>query len=244
MDVGSTVTLVTGSGKGIGLATARSLLAAGAHVAFHYYSSMSGVMDAVRDAQPKGVRAESFQADLRSPSDITRLVSDVEQTLGPIQILVNNAAVLDRTPYDEITDSAWDRIFDLNLRAVALMSCLTAKGMMKMGSGKIINIGDLAGTEPWPAYIAHAAAKAGVHHLTKCMALALAPTIQVNAVVPGLVDPPSGWSDQRVKRYRKRIPGGVSATPDDIAAAVLYLISNDAVTGQIVAVDRGQHLSL
>lgn len=243
MNIRGACALVTGGGSGLGRMIAETILSQGARVAIHYFSSESQALELATEAQAHGFQADAYQADLRSPEEIRALVQAVEQTSEAVDILINNAAILRRTPFDRLTAPLWDETVNLNLRAVALLSTLVVPGMMKRGEGKIINIGDLAGIEPWPAYIAHATAKAGVHHLTKCMALALAPTVQVNAVVPGFVDPPSGWSEQRVERYRKRIPGGVPATPEEIAAAVLSFISNDAVTGQIVAVDRGQHLS-
>jgi 3-oxoacyl-[acyl-carrier protein] reductase len=243
MDIQGAGVLVTGGGSGLGRAIAEAILSRGARVAIHYFSSEHHAHDLENGALARGCKATTHQADLSSPGAIRALVRAVEQTSGPIDILINNAAILRRTPFGHLTARLWDETMNLNLRAVALLSAHVAPGMLQRRRGKIINIGDLAGIEPWPAYIAHAAAKAGVHHVTRCLALALAPSIQVNAVVPGLVDPPPGWSEQRIERYRKRILGGAMTTSEEIAAAVLSLVSNDAVTGQILVVDRGQHLS-
>ena len=243
MDLDNACALVTGGGSGLGRRIAEAILSRGARVAIQYWSSEQDAQELATEALARGREATTHRADLKSPAAIRALVRAVEATSGPIDILVNNAAILRRTPLGRLTAQLWDETLNLNLRAVALLSAHVAPGMMQRRHGKIINIGDLAGIEPWPAYIAHAAAKAGVHHLTKCLALTLAPLIQVNAVVPGLVDPPLDWSEERIKRYRKRIPGGTLATPEEIADAVLFLLSNDAVTGQLLVVDRGQHLS-
>ncbi len=243
MNIKGSCALVTGGGSGLGLEIVKTLLDGGVNVAIQYFTSEQNAQRVVKKAHPRGLKAACFKADLRSSVEIKDLLSGVEESLGPVQILINNASVLQRTPFDQLDERNWDDVFALNLKAVAFLSSWSARIMVAQGKGKIINIGDLAGIEPWPAYLAHASSKAAVHHLTRCMALALAPTVQVNAIAPGLIDPPPGWSEQKIERFRKRIRGGYPATAEDIAKTVLHLIENDALTGQIIAVDKGQSLS-
>lgn len=243
MEVQGACALVTGAGRGLGCCITEELLHKGATVALHYFSSENAVSEIASRALSLGKRAEAFHADLRVTGQCKALLEHVQQRLGPIDILVNNAANLHRSPPGKIAESSWNDSLDLNLKAVAFLSSFAAQEMVARGHGKIINIGDLAGIEPWPAYLPHAAAKAAVHHLTRCMALAYAPAVQVNAVVPGLIHPPPGWSRRRTTRYLRRIPGGRPATFQEVAKSVMALIENDAITGQIMIVDRGQSLS-
>lgn len=242
MKVQGTVALVTGAGRGLGRAIAEGLAAHGAGVAAHYHESAEGARGVVVAAGGEG-RAVAIGADLRSPQAIRHLLDAVEQHFGRVDIVVNSAAVLIRTPVHSLDPATWDEIHAMNLRAPALLASWAGERMKSRGGGVIINIGDLAGIEPWPAYLAHAAAKAGLHHVTRCLALALAPEVRVNAVAPGLVDPPPGWSEERIERFRRRIPQGRLPGTEDVVAMVLSLIENDAVTGQVLVVDGGQTLS-
>ena len=242
VNVNGAVALVTGAGSGLGRAIAEALARRGARIAVHYHDSIEGARSVVEDAGGSP-RALAIRADLRSPPDIMALLDQTVERFGRVDLLVNNAAVLVRTPVEELDAPAWDAIHALNLRAPALLASWAGERMRRSGGGVIVNIGDLAGIEPWPAYLAHATAKAGLHHLTRCLALALAPAVRVNAVAPGLVDPPPGWSEERIQRFRRRVPGGRLPSPAEVVHTVLALIENDAVTGQVLVVDGGQTLS-
>ncbi len=240
MTIAGTVALVTGAGTGLGQAIAQALLARGAALAAHVCKSEEGARRLADSASPGQVAI--FRADLRDPSALDSLVEDAWRRFGAIDILVNNASVLVRTPVEALTAATWDEVLALNLRAPALLACSVGMRMRDRGRGVVVNIGDLAGIHPWPAYLAHASAKAGLHHLTRCLARALAPRVRVNAVAPGLVEPPPSWSPERIERFRRRIPLGMP-TPEQVGTAVLSLIENDAITGQIFVVDGGQSLS-
>lgn len=243
MDMREAAALVTGAGSRLGHALAEALVARGARVAAHYHGSADGARSVV-DKAGGDARAIAIRADLRVPGEIRVLLDSAVRHFGRVDIVVNNAAVLIRTPADDLRSETWDDVLALNLRAPALLSAWAGSQMRATGGGAIVNIGDLAGLEPWPAYLAHAAAKAGLHHLTRCLALALAPEVRVNAVAPGLVAPPPGWSPERIERFRRRIPRGRLPTVDEVVNGVFSLLENDALTGQILVIDGGQSLSL
>lgn len=241
MNVQGTVALVTGAGTGLGRAIAESLIHRGAAVIAHYHTSEEGAR-ALADRAGGGAVA-LVRADLASPSGVEALLAAAMNRFGRVDIVVNSASILVRTPVETLDAQTWDAILAVNLRAPALLASWAGPRMAAAGGGVIVNIGDLAGIEPWPAYLAHATSKAGLHHFTRCLALALAPSVRVNAVAPGLVDPPAGWSDQRIERFRQRIPLNRLPRVEEVVAAVMTLIENDAITGQVLVVDGGQSLS-
>jgi len=233
---------VTGAGAGLGRAIAEAFLDRGASLVAHYRTSLEGVRSLGEHPAREGA-VLSVGADLSSPPEIRRVLDAAIHRFGRIDVVVNNASTLVRTPAEDLDAAAWDAVHALNLRAPALLAAWTGTRMRSWGGGVIVNVGDLAGIEPWPAYLAHASAKAGLHHFTRCLALALAPEVRVNAVAPGLVDPPPGWTSQRVERFRHRIPRGRLPRTEEVVEAVLLLVENEALTGQILVVDGGQSLS-
>jgi len=235
------VALITGGATGLGSEIAVRLSSIGYAPAIHYYSSKNEAVE-LRERIEENT-AYLFHADLRELSSCRKLIRSVIDTMGRLDVLVNNASILQRTPPGELSEDVWEETFAINLRSVAFLSRYAAQDMKKRGRGSILNIGDLAGLEPWPAYIAHSVSKAGVHHITRCMALAYAPDITVNALAPGLLEAPPGWTEHRIKRLTDRIPGGKPAGIPDVAALAIDIIRNPSITGQIIAVDRGQSLS-
>ena len=235
------VALITGGARGLGSEIAIQLSLRGYATAIHYFQSDR---EANRLRERLGDKTISIHhADLRNVKACENLVQSVIQTMGRLDVLVNNASLLHRTSPGELSEDIWMETMALNLRSVAFLSMYGAKAMQESDGGSILNIGDLAGLEPWPAYLAHAVSKAGVHHLTRCMALAYAPEITVNAIAPGLLEAPPGWTEQRKNRLADRIPGGRPAKLSEVAALAVDLVGNPSITGQIIAVDRGQSLS-
>lgn len=234
------VALVTGAGTGLGRVVAEVFLARGASVVAHYHTSQEGVVQLACKAPDK---VRPVRADLARVEEIRSLVEAAHSWAGRVDILVNSAATLVRTPVDSLDPQEWDAVMAVNLRAPALLASWVGTAMRERGSGVIVNVGDVAGMEPWPAYLAHATSKAALHHFTRCLALALAPSVRVNAVAPGLVSPPPGWTQERVERFRRRISLGRLPSAQEVAGAVVWLVENDAVTGQVVVVDGGQSLS-
>jgi pteridine reductase len=207
----------------------------------HYRGSAAGAeatCAAVRDA---GGEAHPFQADLAEPDAPGALVDAAARHFGALDVLVNSAAVMERTPVDAVTPAEWDAMFAVNLRAPFFCAQAAARHMRARG-GVIVNLADLAAFETWPAYVPHTVTKAGVVQMTRALARALAPGVRVNAVAPGVVLLPQGWGDGDAERLRATTPLARNGSPDDVVRAVLYLLEADFVTGDVLMVDGGRHV--
>jgi pteridine reductase len=235
------VALVTGAARRVGRAIALALAGRGARLAVHYHGSESEAASVVSEAGRLGVEAWPIRADLRDAAAAEQLVHDVAAHFGALDVLVNSAAVMLRTPVHEVTVEQWDDMFALNLRAPFFCARAAAQ-VMGIRGGVIVNIADLAGLETWPAYIPHGITKAGVIHMTRALARALAPAVRVNAIAPGAVLLPEGWSAEAAAHLQKTTPLERLGSPDDVAQAVLYLIAADYVTGDTILVDGGRHV--
>ena len=232
--------LVTGAGRRVGRAIAVALGARGMRVAVHYHASDEGARETVRLIREAGGDAVTVYADLRDPRAPERLVEQTVRELGTLDVLVNSAAVMMRTPLEEVTPAQWDDIFALNLRAPFF--CAKAAAQRMTEGGVIINIADLAAFESWTGYIPHGASKAGVVHITRALAKALAPGVRVNAIAPGAVLLPDDWTGADADRLVRTTPLGRLGSPDDVAQAVLYLIDARYITGETLIVDGGRHV--
>ncbi len=242
MDLRGRVALVTGSARRLGQAIARALAAAGADVAVHHNRSPEAAAETIAEFRSLGVRAEEFQADLTDSTEIDRLFVALDETFGRLDVLVNSAAVFERKPVLEITTDDWDRVLNLNLRAPFFCAQRAASRMQDSGMGKIINIADVGGLQPWPGYAHHSISKAGLVMMTRVLARALAPQVQVNAIAPGPVLPPEELTAEERERLAEMTALKRLGTPDDVAKAVLFLIESDYITGETVVVDGGKML--
>ena len=243
MDLKNRTVLVTGAGVRLGQAIAVSLGQQGMKVALHYHQSIEGAKETL-DLMGGDIKQHGcFQADLRQVSKIELLIQHIEEKLGQIDVLINNAADFFPTPLGEVSESEWDHLISLNLKAPFFLSQLVGTSMLKQGQGKIVNIVDVAAERPWPQFLPYCASKAGLVSLTKGLAKALAPAVQVNAVAPGTMLPPpqiSSFSqDLAIERSLLKKMG----RPDDIARAVTYFLENDFVTGTVLPVDGGRMLA-
>lgn len=236
--------LVTGAGKRIGATIARTLHAAGANVAVHYFRSAD---DADRlAAELNGRRADSaftVGGDIREIAEIDRLVGEVAERAGRLDILVNNASSFYPTPLGTVTDAEWHDLVDSNLKAPLFLS-QAALPHLKAAGGVIVNIVDIHAQRPLRDHVVYGPAKAGLAMLTRSLAKDLAPEIRVNGVAPGaILWPESGVAENVQQTILKQVPLKRTGSPEDIASAVLYL-ARDAtyVTGQILAVDGGRSI--
>jgi len=233
------VALVTGGAARVGRAIALALAGEGADVAIGYLRSAAEAKATVRDLRALGVRAVAFRADIGRPAEAKRLVAQAVARFGRLDLLVNNAAVFFRTPLLETTPAQFDRVIAVNLRGAFFCAQAASRAFSKRG-GRIINIADVGATRAWPGYIAYGISKAGVVMLTKGLAAALAPAIQVNAVGPGVVLLPEGFPRGSGRRLTARIPMGRHGDPADVAAAVCFFATcPDYITAQILFVDGG-----
>ena len=234
--------LVTGAGRRIGQAIAIGLAESGCDVAVHYHGSSQGADETAKAVRKAGRRAELVQADLSDAAAARGLADQAVRSLKRLDVVVNSAAIMVRQAVDTVTPESWDATLDLNLRAGFFVS-QGAIPHLRRTKGKIVNIADLAGLEPWPNYIPHSISKAGVVMLTKALARALAPDIAVNAIAPGAVLLPDDWDQQSREHIRATTPLERIGSPDDVVAAVRFLLAGtDYVTGTILVVDGGRLL--
>ncbi len=243
MELKNRTVLVTGAGVRLGQAIAVSLGKQGMKVALHYHQSLEGAKETLELIGGDSKQHGCFQADLRQVSEIELLIQQIEAQLGQIDVLINNAADFFPTPLGKVSESEWDHLTSLNLKAPFFLSQLVGTSMLSRGHGKIVNIVDVAAERPWPQFLPYCASKAGLVSLTKGLAKALAPAVQVNAVAPGTMLPPpesSSFSqDLAIERSLLKKMG----RPDDISKAVTYFLENDFVTGTVLPVDGGRMLA-
>lgn len=250
MDLSEKVAFVTGGSGDIGRAIAEALAAAGTDVAVSYVGEAGragAVVEAVRRA---GRQAHAVHLDQRDPASIDRCLEQVMGHFGRLDILVNNAAWNVGIPFadlDALTPEIWDRVHETNLRGPFLLSRLFASELRRHKSGRIINIASLAGLAPGGSSIAYAASKAGLIHLTHCLAVALAPDVTVNCIAPGLVE--GTRMAERLPEATKELLRtqsllGRSGSADDIAQMAVAYCRADSVTGQTVVVDGGNPMGM
>jgi NAD(P)-dependent dehydrogenase (short-subunit alcohol dehydrogenase family) len=233
------VALVTGGATRVGRVIALALARDGADVAIGYLRSSAPARATVRDLAAEGVRAVAIRADLARPAAARRLVTRTVERLGRLDVLVNNAALFFRTPFLEATPAEFDRLIGVNLRGAFFCAQAAARAMGRRG-GRIVNIVDVGAVRAWPGYVPYGLSKAGVLMLTKELAAALAPAIQVNAVGPGVVLLPEGFPRESARRIAARIPMRRHGDPGDVAAAVCFFATcPDYITGQVLFVDGG-----
>jgi pteridine reductase len=241
MELDGRVALVTGAGTRVGRVIALTLGRAGMRVGVHYSGSDKGARQTVDEIIAAGSDAVALPGDLTDPATGPRLIEHALKVFGELDVLVNSAAVMLRTPVGEVLVEDWDAMFALNLRAPFFLCQSAARAMGERG-GAIVNIADLAAFETWKGYIPHSITKAGIVQMTRGLAHALAPKIRVNAVAPGSVLLPEGWTQEQADKLISTTPLGRLGSPDDVAQAVLYLLGADYVTGETIIVDGGRHV--
>jgi pteridine reductase len=235
------VVLVTGAGRRVGRAIALTLGARGMHVVVHFNESRAGADETARLITAAGGQAIVEQADLTHVDSANDLVDRAVAWRGALAALVNSAAIMLRTPVGETAASDWDTMFAINVRAPYFLSQRAAPALAA-SRGAIVNIADLAAFESWPAYVPHGMTKASIVQMTRAMASALAPDVRVNAVAPGVVLLPEGWSEEAAEHLRSTTPLRRLGSPEDVAQAVVFLLRSAYVTGEVIRVDGGRHI--
>jgi len=234
------IALVTGAARRVGKAVALGLAESGARVIIHYHRSTAYVEPLLARLAELGASACALQADLADATQIATLARGVHERFGPLDILVNNASVFYRTPLENLDATRLDAVMNVNLRAPFLCSLFFGRQMKKAGRGKIINIADASSLKPSPDYIPYCVSKSALMSLTKVMAKALAPEVQVTCVAPGVVLPPDDLKEETLRRMRRSIPLRRFGTPEDVSRAVLFLAAcGDFITGSTIFVDGG-----
>lgn len=226
--------LVTGAARRVGRDIALRLAEEGARVLIHYGSSEDEARKTAEECGAEGL----LQADLESVAAITGMFAEIEERFGPLDGLVNNAARFSRFHPFDVTEADWDFIHSVNLKAVFFCCQQGGKLMRRHGGGRIVNISSMGGIRPWAEHAHYCASKAGVIHMTKALAKALAPDITVNSVAPGVI--PYGPMDERAEAMVRATPAQRAGTGAEIADAVVYFLkATNFVTGQVIAVDGG-----
>lgn len=235
------VTLVTGGARRVGAAIVRAFAAEGDAILLHHGSSPADAEKLASEIRAHGGEVHVFAADLMQADAPARVVDETMRVFGKLDVVVSSASVMLNQPFDTVTPDDWDMVSAVNLRAPFFLSQAAAR-VMKPGSSIIHMCDHLANEARFPHLIAHQATKAGVANLVATLAGTLAPNIRVNGVAPGLVLKPDDLSDDRLKSFLSDVPLGKSGTPEDVAHAILYLVSATYVTGTVLQVDGGRHL--
>ena len=242
MDVENKVAIVTGGARRGGKAIALALARSGARIIITFNTSAEEAAITVGEIERSGGQATAMPCDQRDLGAIDRLFERLRQEVDRLDILINSAAIMERRPALEITLEDWSRVMDTNLRGPFFMTQRAAQWMLAAGGGVIVNIADLSALHPWPNYLTHTISKSGLVAMTQALALALAPSIRVNAIAPGLVLKPEVWSDELWARMTAALPLQRGGTPEDVAEAVLYCVRSDFMTGQTIVIDGGRSL--
>ncbi len=234
--------LVTGASKRIGRAMALDLAAQGWAVGVHYHRSRSEAEAVVAEIASAGGRAVAIPADLGVEAEVERLVPQTVEALGPLTVLINNAAPFIRDEADSVTRDSWDLHMEAGLRAPFVLMQAFARQTPEDEQALIVNLLDQRVWNLTPHFISYTLAKTGLWTLTQTMALALAPRIRVNGIGPGPTLRNERQSEAQFAAQWGATPLKHGATPEEIAAAIRFLIAAPSVTGQMIALDGGEHL--
>ena len=238
--------LVTGGAQRLGKAFALTLARMGYSIALHYNASEDEAQKTKTEIESLGVKVYLLQADLTQPDQIQKLFSDLDfvihakRSLFIFSLLVNSAATMPAGNPRDLELRDWDSALDLNLRAPFLLAQQAAKRMT--AGGLIVNITDIGAQKAWSRFPSYTVSKAGLEALTKLLARALAPGIRVNAIAPGLVLPSSVVTSEQWNKLVEKLPLKRAATLDEITSTLEFLINNEYITGQTIAVDGGYSL--
>lgn len=231
--------LVTGGSRRIGRAIALELAAAGANVTITYRKSKAEAEQTLKSIQELGRLSIALECDVRSRDSVRAAIFGSVNFHGGVDILVNNAAIFESAPLDDMTLEQWDAVFETNARGPFLVT-REALVHLRAAHGRIINIGSLGGVHAWADHAHYCSSKAALHMLTQAMAKAFAPEIAVNCVAPGWIDLGEGDSDAVAQRFAAKTPMQRNGTAKDVAQAVLFFAVNSGfVTGQVLPVDGG-----
>lgn len=247
MDLKGAVALVTGGNGGLGQRICHALAREGAHIAVMYAQSKDQAETVARDlASRYQVNARAFACDITDGAAVDRLVQDVTAHFGRLDILINDAAYNKNVPFpdlDSLTMEVWDRIMAVNLTGPMRLTKAVAPVMKAQGQGRVVNISSVAGLAPTGSSIAYAVAKAGLIHLTRCMAVAMAPEALVNCVAPGLLEGTRATTNLRPEQVASSASSSLlkkAADKDDCADMVVTMCRTETMTGQTIVIDSGR----
>ncbi len=238
----SPAVLITGAAKRLGRAMALDLAAHGHAVAVHHNTSAHEAAALVTEITDGGGRAAAVAADLAVEAEVQTLIERAAEAVGRLGCLINNASVFERDTVETASRESWDRHMEVNLRAPFVLTQDFARALADGSVGNVINIIDQRVWNLTPHFTSYTLSKAGLWAMTQTTALALAPRVRVNAIGPGPVLPSVRQSDADFRRQWRALPLGRPASPEEVAAAVRFILDAPAMTGQMIALDGGQHL--
>ncbi len=245
MDIKDKTAFITGGSGDIGSDIAKALAEAGTDVATSYIGYQEGATATVDAVRAAGRRGLAVQLDQRDPSSIEASVDAVMGEFGRVDILVNNAAWNIGIPFtdlDTLTPDIWDRVLETNLRGPYLLSRAFARHLRAHGAGRIVNIASAGGIYPGSSSIAYSSSKAGLIHLTRCLAVALAPDVTVNCIAPGLVEGTRmalRLPEEVAEAVRDQVVLGRVGSAEDISQQVVMFCKSESITGQVMVIDGG-----
>ncbi len=242
-DVTTKTALITGAGRRIGRALAEDLGAAGWRVAVHYHHSREEADEVVAAVKAAGGSGAAVQADLGDAASVAGLVPAAVAALGPLGLLVNNASIFERDDIASATLASWDSHIAINLRAPFFLSQAFAAQVDAKARALIVNVIDQKVWNLTPHFASYTVSKAGLWTLTQTLAMALAPRIRVNAIGPGPTLPSPYQTEEQFATQCKSMPLGHGTKPAEICGALRFLLAAPAMTGQMIALDGGEHLN-
>jgi 3-oxoacyl-[acyl-carrier protein] reductase len=247
MDLKGMVALVTGGNGGLGQRICHALAREGADIAVVYARSREQAEGVARElASQYQIKTQAFACDLTDGAAVDGLIGEVTRVFGGLDILINDAAYNHAIPFsdlDNLTQEVWDKIMAVNLTGPMRLTKAVAPVMKARGRGRIVNIASVAGLSPTGSSIAYAVSKAGLIHLTRCMAVALAPETLVNCVAPGLLDGTRATANLRSEQIERSASSALLKKPadkDDCADMVVTMCRTETMTGQTVVIDAGR----
>lgn len=237
------VALITGAGRRIGRSIALDLARNGWHVAVHFNTSQEAALDTASQITRAGGTAITVCGDLRDVDAIGDIVANANSALGPVSCLVNNASLFEADRLDTLTPQSWNDHFDINLRAPVFLSQHMVAQLPPAASGNIVHIIDQRVLRQTPEFFSYTAAKSALWAATRTMAQALAPRVRVNAIGPGPTLPSSRQTQDDFEQQSLSLPLARSTAPDEICDAIRFILASPSMTGQMLALDGGQHLA-
>ncbi|QDT97603.1 SDR family oxidoreductase [Gimesia aquarii] len=243
MDLKGKVAVITGAAVRIGRSMALTLAESGADICIHYGSSKQEAEQTCQEIQRTGRNAYTVSADLaNSKKAATEIIDAVISKFGKVDILINSASVFENKTLLDSSEHDWDSHLNINLKAPYFLSQKFAKAIHSGQRGHIINLVDWRARRAGVGHLPYRISKAGLVTLTECLALELAPEIQVNAIAPGAILPPPDQDASYLEKRAQQIPLRRAGNPDDICQALLYLLESDFVTGEVLTVTGGEQL--
>jgi pteridine reductase len=242
MELENRVAIVTGAATRLGRAQALALAEQGVRLVIHYNTSSGPAAEVVCQIQSMGSDAIAVQGDLSQPMRAPAVLEQAIARFGRADILVNSASIFEPGEWEDTTEENWDRHFDINLKSPFFLTQAFAKQIGAERRGHVVNIADWRAVHPGTDHIAYTLTKAALVAMTKSLAQALAPQIQVNAIAPGLILPPPGYGSEYLDQRAPQVPLQRAGSADEISQALLFLLRSDYVTGELLYVTGGEHL--